>query len=1389
MPAPARLPAPNATTTKKDDSSSEDESSDEESTTDDDGDTPITAAVPQPPPPMSKPATASAAKSAAAKPTPAAAETSTKPKPAPLQRAPSKWKPPDPAISAKYFEGAGEAAGVQVWRVENLAPVVVERSEHGKFYSGDSYIVLKTMPKKSGGFDYDLFFWLGESTSIDEQGAAALLAVQLDDRLGGAPVQHRAVQGHEPAEFVACFAGGTIQYMDGGVDSAFAKVGNDVLPTRLLHVKGFKQTRCVSVEVSATSMNGGDVFILDVGYRVFVWNGKGANHLEKGKAAQVAMGIRDERMHLDHLVDSDGNPVRGGIEVVRMDQGQPDEDNAEFWRLLGGSKRDVQPALDDSAEDDKRAAGQTVLYQLHEDEATGKLTKSKCKGVWREMLDETDTFILVCPNEIFAWIGKKATDAERKNAMVKAQKLIPEMNMPMTTPIVRVVDGAEPQAFKSKFDDWQKINLDKPDFDNLVLGKGIFSGGNVAKGIKEETPEQIVKKVMVATPQELKRRKEAREKEVPRMPAVGSLWRVGESGPLNGRADLPSLGRCWTAEPDGKVWSGRGEAVLKVWVVANFRKVEVVPELMGQFQAGDCYIVLFRYVEDNKEVVVIYHWHGRMCSADERGSAALLVRTMDDDWFGGNARQERVVQNNEPEDFIALFGGKMVVAEGGRSKSGVDTRDKDGIALYQVKGQSALAVRAVQVVESAASLNSGDCFVLQRPGAVDVWQGGGASKEEQRTSLLVGQAIASRLEYTATTKDAAADAAAALKSAQAELVNVDDDGDGIPDMAFPLLLSTPAEGEGSGVPGGGMPGGAHAEKLGTYLPQAGLENERPFYAHESNPGLRLWWAKGRWWLGKRDEQGRNRGWLKVRSEEYTPPAGGWIVYVTKEKEWKEAEALTCVAAERIVLGGEAPGDGVHAEKLGEFCRTTDVINQRPVFCREARPNLMLWWSAGRWWLGKRDELGTHRGWIKAHSEARSPLDVEGGWLVFSSKEKKWLAGERLWCRVNDEHIPRVEKPTGGAASAAAEPTRWAVTPVVEGSEPPAFWAALGGKGAYAESRPPPPSASGFEPRLFFCSDETGAFKVEEVIDFSQEDLEHDDVYILDTYHTVFVWIGSENEGEREQRLAIETAQKYVEAQRALDGRPSSVGVTRVPAGEEPAEFTKEFVGWSKVYAAKYEDPYEKRLRLQREKQKQEEEERADTCEDGKPQQPEDSTPAVAKWGEPNPNEVRDSSVPVKNLIKLTAERNGGKAPPVSALRNGEIIMRNEKIAKAIPIPGGKVAPAIPALALGAMPKIHEASSLDSARRRAHAAQKAAGATAEDGTPYADPETERFTLDEITKGNTGGKSLNPACKELYLADEEFGKIFKKPDGSGMSKDEFWKQPFWKQRDAKKRAGLF
>lgn len=51
--------------------------------------------------------------------------------------------------------------------------------------------------------------WLaGEKSSRDEQVACAMLATQLDNFLGGDPVQHRQVQGYESQEFMALFPRG-----------------------------------------------------------------------------------------------------------------------------------------------------------------------------------------------------------------------------------------------------------------------------------------------------------------------------------------------------------------------------------------------------------------------------------------------------------------------------------------------------------------------------------------------------------------------------------------------------------------------------------------------------------------------------------------------------------------------------------------------------------------------------------------------------------------------------------------------------------------------------------------------------------------------------------------------------------------------------------------------------------------------------------------------------------------------------------------------------------------------------------------------------------------------------------------------------------------------------
>ena len=248
--------------------------------------------------------------------------------------------------------------------------------------------------KETDKLGWDVHFWLGKESSQDEIGVAAYKAVELDDLLDDGPVQHREVQGHESALFQSYFKG--IQYMEGGIASGFRQVKPDEYKPRLFQVRRTrKAVRAFEVPVKASSMNNGDVFILDAGLQVYMFIGEHANAFEKMKGGALASNIVSAR--------------KGKAKFF------PEADD-NFWKILGGSRADVQPALEDQAEDESDRpidADKVKLFRLSD--ASGKMTFAKeAEGrISEDQLDGNDVFIVDCDIEIFVWVGKGASASEK----------------------------------------------------------------------------------------------------------------------------------------------------------------------------------------------------------------------------------------------------------------------------------------------------------------------------------------------------------------------------------------------------------------------------------------------------------------------------------------------------------------------------------------------------------------------------------------------------------------------------------------------------------------------------------------------------------------------------------------------------------------------------------------------------------------------------------------------------------------------------------------------------------------------------------------------------------------------------------------------------------------
>eukprot|EP00009_Paramoeba_aestuarina_P003528 CAMPEP_0201506314 /NCGR_PEP_ID=MMETSP0161_2-20130828/235_1 /ASSEMBLY_ACC=CAM_ASM_000251 /TAXON_ID=180227 /ORGANISM="Neoparamoeba aestuarina, Strain SoJaBio B1-5/56/2" /LENGTH=368 /DNA_ID=CAMNT_0047900371 /DNA_START=102 /DNA_END=1208 /DNA_ORIENTATION=- len=338
------------------------------------------------------------------------------------------------AACEEQWKTAGQEEGLQIWRIEKFQVVPWPKDEYGHFYDGDSYIVLKTA-KVSDQFVWDVHFWLGLSTSQDEAGTAAYKTVELDDYLGTFPTQHREVQGNESDLFLSYFPNNAITILSGGVDSGFNHVTPEEYRTRLLHIKGtMKCVRIFECELSASSLNSGDIFLLDKGTELYQMNGAKSSGGERMKAGALARAIDDER--------------KGAVTIKVAEQGDGDGDFwPVFWEALGG-----EGDISDESGCDKAAAAEASevkkLFCLKE--ADGELSFNQVSFA-KETLDSTDVFIMDQGHEVFVWVGKGASEKERKGGLQHAQDYLSKYDRPLALPITRVMEGGENEVFNAAF--------------------------------------------------------------------------------------------------------------------------------------------------------------------------------------------------------------------------------------------------------------------------------------------------------------------------------------------------------------------------------------------------------------------------------------------------------------------------------------------------------------------------------------------------------------------------------------------------------------------------------------------------------------------------------------------------------------------------------------------------------------------------------------------------------------------------------------------------------------------------------------------------------------------------------------------------------------------------
>uniref|UniRef100_A0A8C4QBH9 Villin 1 n=1 Tax=Eptatretus burgeri TaxID=7764 RepID=A0A8C4QBH9_EPTBU len=334
-----------------------------------------------------------------------------------------------PSLAAEYRMVDDGSGKVEIWRIEDLELQPVDKRHFGQFYGGDCYLILYTYSRNNKP-SYILYIWQGRHSSKDEITASAFQAVTLDQKYDGQPVQVRVTMGNEPRHFVAMFNGKLIIYQGGTSRSHHTEPDP---PVRLFHIHGNDQfsTKAIEVAPRGAALNSNDVFVLKIPSACYLWCGKGANGDEREMAKVVA----------DVISKGDKQTVAEGKEPL------------DFWAALGGKA----PYADGKSFQEEKPKMEPRLFECSTQ--TGRFFVTEVTDFTQDDLDEDDVMLLDTWDEIFVWIGKGASEVEKKDSVITAEEYLHThpSKRDVNTPIIIVKQEFEPPTFTGWFLAWDSF--------------------------------------------------------------------------------------------------------------------------------------------------------------------------------------------------------------------------------------------------------------------------------------------------------------------------------------------------------------------------------------------------------------------------------------------------------------------------------------------------------------------------------------------------------------------------------------------------------------------------------------------------------------------------------------------------------------------------------------------------------------------------------------------------------------------------------------------------------------------------------------------------------------------------------------------------------------------